>query len=150
MQAICVRLDGLPLAIELAAAQLLHYPLATILARLDQRLAFLINGPRDAEARHQTLVAAIGWSYELLDPDAQRFFVRLSVLVDGWTMEAMVAICGADLPVARVDQLLQTLCDYHLVEQRGGQDARQWGMLETIRAYAAERLAAGGGGTGAA
>ncbi|HEY1017295.1 MAG TPA: hypothetical protein VGE07_31565 [Herpetosiphonaceae bacterium] len=144
-RAICERLDGLPLAIELAAAQLRHHSLATILDRLDQRLAFLTNGPRDAEQRHQSLAAAIGWSYDVLEPAAQILFARLSVLADGWTIAALIEICGFDMPPSQAERLLRTLLDHHLVRQRGGAEpGARFGMLETIRLYAAERLAARG------
>ncbi|HEY1013477.1 MAG TPA: tetratricopeptide repeat protein [Herpetosiphonaceae bacterium] len=144
VHAICARLDGLPLSIELAAAQLHHYSLAAILARLGESLAFLTDGPRDADARHQTLLAAIGWSYDLLSPREQLVFRRLGLLVDGWTEAAMLAVCAHDLPAAAANQSLQLLLEHHLIFRiDAGDDPASFGMLETIREYARQQLAAG-------
>jgi predicted ATPase len=91
---ICIRLDGLPLAIELAAAAIRVLPLAAIRARLNQRLLLLTGGPRDAPVRHQTLRAAVAWSYGLLSSDEQMMFRALSVFVGGFTLEAAEAVVG--------------------------------------------------------
>ncbi len=140
--AICSRLDGLPLAIELAATRIKLLPPEGLLARLEQRLAVLTAGARDLPLRHRTLRAAIGWSYELLDAGEQTLFRRLGVFVGGCTLEAAEAVCNADgdLPIDVVDELA-TLVDQSLVQQEVGKDGEpRFVMLETIGEYALERL----------
>jgi predicted ATPase/transcriptional regulator with XRE-family HTH domain len=144
--AICVRLDGLPLAIELAAARVRLLAPEGLLARLEQRLAVLTDGARDLPPRQQTLRAAIAWSYELLDKGEQMLFRRLSVFVGGWTLHAAEAVCNADgdLPWEVVNGLA-ALLDQSLVRQSEGANGEpRFTMLETIREYALERLAARG------
>jgi predicted ATPase/DNA-binding CsgD family transcriptional regulator len=144
--AICHRLDGLPLAIELAAARIKLLPPQVLLARLDQRLKLLTGGARDAPARQQTMRATIDWSYNLLTPAEQCLFRRLAVFVGGWTLEAAEAVCNADgdLPQNVVDGL-QSLLDNSLVLQKEGPSGKpRFRRLETIREYALERLAASG------
>ena len=131
IERICDRLDGLPLAIELAAARSKVLSPAAILERLEHRLDLLSAGPRDAPARQQTLRAAIGWSYDLLEPDVRVLFAQLGVFVGGWTLEAAEAVCGA----AALDGLA-TLMDQSLVTAA----EERFGMLETVREYAQERL----------
>ena len=143
---ICRRLDGLPLAIELAAARVKLLPPPALLARLSQRLQVLTGGARDLPARQQTIRATIDWSYQLLPPAEQRLFTRLAVFVGGWTVDAVEAVCNPDGEVG-LDGLdgLQALLDQSLLQQQG--DARReprFTMLETIREYALERLAARG------
>ena len=133
---ICERLDGLPLAIELAAARSKVLTPAAILERLERRLDLLSAGPRDAPARQQTLRATIDWSYDLLEPSAQRLFAQLGVFVGGWTLEAAETICGP----GALDGL-DTLVDQSLVTPAHG----RFGMLQTVRDYALERLAQDGG-----
>jgi predicted ATPase/DNA-binding SARP family transcriptional activator len=132
---ICERLDGLPLAIELAAARSKLLGPAAILDRLERRLDLLSAGPRDAPERQQTLRATIDWSYDLLDPAAQALFARLGVFAGGWTLERAEAVCGPDA----LDGLA-TLVDQSLVAPGDGRFA----MLETVREYALERLAGAG------
>jgi predicted ATPase/DNA-binding SARP family transcriptional activator len=130
LEQICVRLDCLPLAIELAAARVTVLSPSLMLARLEQRLPVLSGGPRDAPERHRTLRATLDWSYELLSEPEQRVFVRLSVFAGGSTLEAAEDICETDLDT------LHSLIDKSLVRRTGD---RYW-MLATIRYYATERL----------
>jgi len=143
---ICVRLDGLPLAIELAAARLKLLPLSVLLERLEHRLVVLTGGPRDLPARQHTLRDTIAWSYDLLSGEEQRLFRLFSVFVGGCTLEAVEAIDAA-LGGASTQVLdgIASLLDKHLLLQTGqnslGQDDRRLLMLETIREYSWERLA---------
>jgi predicted ATPase/class 3 adenylate cyclase len=137
---ICVRLDGLPLAIELAAARSRLLAPDAMLERLSNRLQALRGGARDLPARQQTLRGAIDWSYDLLDEDEKTLFARLGVFVGGWALEAAEAICGEGLPFDVLDGL-ESLLDKSLIryaESAGGE--MRFTMLETIREYAGERL----------
>ncbi|BDP42633.1 hypothetical protein DAETH_26020 [Deinococcus aetherius] len=136
------RLDGLPLAIELAAARVRLLPPATLLARLDNRLGLLRGGARDLPDRHQTLRATIDWSFGLLAPEEQRLFARLGVFVGGWSLEAAEAVCNVDGDLDVLEGLT-SLAEKSLVRQLPGDDAR-FGMLETLREYALERLTEAG------
>jgi predicted ATPase/Tfp pilus assembly protein PilF len=131
---LCRRLDNLPLAVELAAARTSVLTPGQILERLAGRLD-LLKGGRDAEARQRTLRATIEWSHDLLSPDEQCLFARLSVFAGGWTLEAAEPVCGAGL------DMLQSLVDKSLVRHA---EERFW-MLETIREFALERLEETGG-----
>ncbi len=134
------RLDGLPLALELAASRLRILTVDALSARLEQRLPLLTGGARDVPERHRTLEGTIAWSHELLGPDEQRLFARLSVFAGGWTLEAAEAVCGKDLDVLGS---LGALVDESLVrrtELDGGE--LRFSMLETIREFAVARLAA--------
>jgi predicted ATPase/transcriptional regulator with XRE-family HTH domain len=155
---ICRRLDGLPLAIELAAARVKLLPPDALLARLGDRLGLLTSGARDLPARQQTLRSAIDWSYNLLSTDEQRLFVRLGVFVGGWTLEAAEAV-ASELRIENAElrntpyektslnsqfsmlNSLQALVDHSLVRQEEGPDgAPRFGMLELLREYALGRL----------
>ena len=142
--AICARLDGLPLAIELAAARSKLLSPQALLSRLSQRLQFLTGGARDAPARQQTLRSTIQWSYQLLDADEQRLFQRLAVFVGGCTIEAIEAVCAAldsgafALPVLDgVGSLIDKSLLQHMEQEEG--EARLL-LLETIREYGLECL----------
>jgi predicted ATPase/class 3 adenylate cyclase/DNA-binding CsgD family transcriptional regulator len=140
---ICVRLDGLPLAIELAAARMKLLSPEALLARLHQPLHVLTSGPRDVVARQQTLRNTIEWSYQLLDAQEQQLFRRLSVFVGGCTLEAIEALCTSLGGEAEsVLDTVASLADKSLLqrmEQQAVQEPR-FVMLETIREYALERL----------
>jgi predicted ATPase/serine/threonine protein kinase len=139
---ICRRLDGLPLAIELAAARVKILPPGELLARIERRLELLTGGPRDLPERQQTLRAAIKWSYDLLTPAEQTLFRRLSVFAGGWTLEAAEAVCNTteDLGIDILDGVA-SLVDNSLIVQRVSDDAApRFIMLETFREYGRERL----------
>jgi predicted ATPase/DNA-binding CsgD family transcriptional regulator/transcriptional regulator with XRE-family HTH domain len=143
--AICRRLDGLPLALELAAARIKVLGPTTLLTRLDQALPLLTGGPRDLAARHQTLRDAVAWSYDLLNEHEQRLFRRLAVFVDGWTVRAAEAVAGEPSTLPSVFDGLVSLLDKSLVVRDGGDDGEpRFRMLETIRAYGQELLLASG------
>jgi non-specific serine/threonine protein kinase len=174
--AICRHLDGLPLAIELAAARVALLPPAALLARLEQRLPLLTGGARDQPDRHRTMRGAIAWSYDLLSPEEQALFRRLAVFVGGFTLEAAEAVCGPQAsggapsgsrrasgerpvtPDASVLDGVGSLVDQSLVDlvwqteppdggapgdERAG-DAPRYRMLETVREFGLEQLAATG------
>jgi predicted ATPase/class 3 adenylate cyclase len=140
---ICTRLDGLPLAIELAAARIKLFPPAALLKRLEHRLPLLTGGPRDLPARQQTLRNTIDWSYGLLIAGEQRLFRRLGAFVGGWTLEAAEAVCNTegDLTLEVLDGLA-ALADRSLLRQEASEGGEpRFTMLELLREYAVERLA---------
>jgi non-specific serine/threonine protein kinase len=140
--AICTRLDGLPLAIELAAARVRILSPPALLARLEQRLHVLTAGPRDMPSRQQTMRNAIAWSYDLLSPEEQQLFQRLATFVGGWTLEAVEAVARG-LP--EMLDALSALVDHSLVSQREQEDgAPRYSMLETIREFGLEQLTESG------
>jgi predicted ATPase/DNA-binding CsgD family transcriptional regulator len=145
--ALCRRLDGLPLAIELAASRMRSFGPAELVEHLDQRFELLSAGARTALPRHRTLRAAIDWSYELLDHDERALFDRLGVFPADFDYAAVQSVCGAgDLGDRAVLALLPRLVDKSLV-YAVGLGIRRYRLLETIRTYAAERLAASGAET---
>ena len=140
---ICRRLDGLPLAIELAAPRLQVLSPKALLEMLDKRFDLLITAQRDAPARHQTIQSAIGWSYDLLSPEEQSAFRRLGVFVGGFDLQAAAAILGHDL--AMTSHRLERLVEQSLVQRTEGPGGDlRFRLLETVREFAAERLRAAG------
>jgi predicted ATPase/class 3 adenylate cyclase len=138
---ICHRLDGIPLAIELAAAKIRVLGVDQIARRLDDRFKLLTGGSRTALERHQTLRAAIDWSYNLLPPDEQILYRRLSIFVGGWTLEAAESVCsGGTITSDDILDLLDHLIHKSLVFR----EESRYRMLETIRQYANEKLVAAG------
>jgi predicted ATPase len=143
---ICVRLDGLPLAIELAAARIKMLPPKAMLQRLSGRLKLLTGGARDLPERQRTLRATIEWSYALLDEGEQLLFGRLAVFSGGRTLEAIEAICDAegDLPVDAFDGV-SSLLDKSLIRQEEGPNGEpRFVMLETVHEFAREKLQGSG------
>jgi non-specific serine/threonine protein kinase len=152
--AICVRLDGLPLALELAAAWLRLLPPAALLARLERALPVLVGGPRDLPARHRTLRATIDWSWDLLEEPERRLMRRLAVFAGGCTLDAAEAVAGDGAEdragaAPAVLTRLAALVDASLLRALPAADSAgaaepRLAMLETIREYAGEQLAASG------
>jgi predicted ATPase/transcriptional regulator with XRE-family HTH domain len=144
--AICVQLDGLPLAIELVAVYVKVFAPPTLLAHLSNRLKQPGTSARDLPPRQRTLWNAISWSYELLTPDEQRLFERLAVFAGGCTLEAVETICNADrdLKIDLMDGLLALLDKSLLYQEDGADEEPRFIMLHTIREYGMERLAASG------
>ncbi len=169
--ALCRALDGLPLALELAAARLAIFSPEALLNQMADRLAMLSDGPRDAPPRQQTIEAAIGWSHDLLSPDEQAMFRRLAVCAGGFTLEAAEAIgswlsaishqheVSAVLPIAptprhptpvahhpspSIVHFVSRLLDQSLIQRLPGGGEPRFFMLETIRAFGLERLTATG------
>ncbi|MCW5939569.1 MAG: tetratricopeptide repeat protein [Fimbriimonadaceae bacterium] len=145
LASVCQRLDGIPLAIELAAARMRAMSLDELDARLDQRFKLLTGGSRTALPRQQTLRALIDWSYGLLDESERRLLARLSVFAGGWDLAGAENVCAGD-PIEdwQVLDVLTSLCDKSLVmaEPSGGEV--RYRLLETVRAYGRERLADSG------
>jgi predicted ATPase/class 3 adenylate cyclase/Tfp pilus assembly protein PilF len=136
--AICAGVDGLPLAIELAAARIKVFPPQLLLRRLSRRLSLLTGGARDLSARQQTLNATIDWSFSLLDHEEQRLFARLAVFAGGCTIEAVVQVCG-DAGQEPDVVVMDSLVDKSLLRMDRGEEDR-YAMLQTIREYALQRL----------
>jgi non-specific serine/threonine protein kinase len=145
---VCQRLDGIPLAIELAAAKVRVMSVDELLARLDDRFRVLSNSSRTAQPRHQTMRATVDWGYELLSQEERSVFLRLSVFAGGFTLDAAEAVCGGDgVEVADIMDLVARLVDKSLVapDERPGGPSRMR-LLETLRQYGRGRLAETGDG----
>src|SRR5277367_4899951 len=143
---ICARLDGLPLAIELAAARVKVLSLSALQTRLASRLQLLTGGARDLPQRQQTLRAAFDWSYDLLSAAEQKLFRRLSVFVGGCTLEAVEAVCDTkgDLDLDLLDGMASMVDKSLLQQAEQGSGESRFVMLETLREYALEKLEVSG------
>ena len=141
---ICARLDGIPLAIELAAARVSAIAPDQIAARLDDRFRLLTRGSRASLARHETLRAMIDWSYDLLTEPERALLGMASVFAGGWTLEAAERVCVFDEPEADVLELLSNLVDKSLVNMEETEEGARYSMLETTRQYAQEKLKVAG------
>ncbi|HSG43999.1 MAG TPA: hypothetical protein VLA72_12660, partial [Anaerolineales bacterium] len=142
---ICHRLDGIPLAIELAAGKIRVLGLEQIAKRLDDRFKLLTGGSRTAMERHQTLRATVDWSYNLLPPEEQTLYRRLAVFLGGWTLEAAESVCGDEAGSSSVGSddvlnILEQLINKSLVITEDKDGTSRYRMLETIRQYANEKL----------
>jgi predicted ATPase/class 3 adenylate cyclase len=150
---ICRHLDGLPLAIELAAARIQLLPPAAILSRLTRRFALLVGGPQDVPTRQQTMRAAITWSYDLLKDPERAVFRQLGIFAGGFSLEAAEAVCASgthgrptavSLPAPPLLDVLESLLAKSLLRQERTVDEPRFTLLETIREYAREQLEASG------
>jgi predicted ATPase/class 3 adenylate cyclase len=142
---ICTRLDGIPLAIELAAARVKAITVEEIAARLDDRFRLLTSGARTVPPQHQTLQATLDWSYDLLTPLEQTLLRRLSVFAGGFTLEAVEAVCAVDESRRReILDVLTALVDRSLVLFEEDEEGARYRLLETIRLYSREKSAAAG------
>ena len=143
--ALCTRLDGIPLAIELAATRLRSLTLGQLVDRLGQRFALLTGGSRVAEARQQTLRALVDWSYSLCCGEERTLWARLSVFAGDFDLEAAEGVCAStDLPSATILDLLDRLVSQSIVLAEPSADRVRFRLLETIREYGRDRLAAAG------
>ncbi|UFP93455.1 AfsR/SARP family transcriptional regulator [Gloeobacter morelensis] len=142
--AICTHLDGLPLAIELAAARSARLDPPALLEQLDKRLSLLVDGPANVPDRHRTLRQAIAWSYNLLPRTERQLFRRLGVFAGGWSVEAALAVCGEPDDTGRdMAAKLLSLAHHHLLKQETvGQEETRYTMLATLREYALAEMEA--------
>lgn len=138
---LCRRLDGLPLAIELAAARVRHFTPAELLAMLDQRFALLTGGPSTAQPRQRALEASLRWSYHLLTEEERLLLDRASVFTSGFDVASLAAVAMPPLDPDATIQLLPRLLDRSLVARRRVNDVSEYRLLESIRLFAADRLA---------
>ncbi len=132
IEALCVRLEGIPLALELAAGWALTLTPARMLARLEDRFTMLVSRKNDLSARHRTLRAAIAWSYDLLPPELQWFFAALAVFRGGWSVEAAQAVCGGEHAL----EYLQLLRERSLILAEESHETLRFSMLESLREFA--------------
>jgi predicted ATPase/class 3 adenylate cyclase len=139
---ISARVDGLPLALELAASRMKVMSPTDLAARLEKRLSLLTGGARDLPARQQTLRGAIQWSHDLLEPEERRLFALLAVFSGGWDLEAAEAICGPGLELEIVDGLTSLVDGSLVMRNDDSEGSIRFGMLETIREYSQESLTA--------
>jgi non-specific serine/threonine protein kinase len=137
--ALCERLEGIPLAIELAAARAAVLTLGQMHARLSERFALLAAPNEEGPERHRSLHAALAWSYRLLSPELQPFFARLSVFRGGWTEEATAAVCDEPAAINSLEQLREG----SMIESDVAGGEVRFRMLETLREFAAEQLTPG-------
>lgn len=141
LASICRRLDGIPLAIELAAARVRLMPIEEVSRRLDQRFDLLTGGSRTALPRHRTLRSLIDWSYDLLNGSEQELFFRLSIFSGGWTLAGAESVCaGNGIDKKDVLDLLTSLADKSLIHAREVHSETRYELLETVRHYARDRL----------
>src|SRR5258705_7079944 len=141
LASICYRLDGIPLAIELAAPRLVSMSVKELNQRLDERFALLTGGSRAALPRHRTLRSMIDWSYDLLTSSEQAMLSRVSVFAGGWTLATAEQVCtGNGIDAPEVIDLLASLADKNLVLADEKQGTTRYRMLETVRQYAQDRL----------
>ena len=147
LASICYRLDGIPLAIELAAARARSLSVEDIHSKLDQRFRLLTGGSRTALPRQQTLRSLIDWSYDLLNEPEKALLCRLSVFAGGWTLEAAEQVCAGDVVEEwEVLDLLTSLCDKSLVVAEPSGTTTRYRILETVRQYARDRMLENGDG----
>lgn len=138
---ICRRLDGIPLAIELAAARVRVLTPQEIAEEMRERFVLLTGGSRTAMPRQRTLEASVDWSHDLLSVAEQTLFRRVSVFAGGWTLDAVESVCaGGDLEVVQILDLLASLVDKSLVQAEEQGNRTRYGLLETVRAYARQKL----------
>lgn len=140
----CAALDGLPLALEMGAKRISHLSPQKMLTMLGQRLQLLTGGAHDVAPRHQSLRNLIDWSYQLLDADQQMAFQCLAVFANGWTLEAMEAVCKSSNGDPLMFDILGGLINHSIVFRQSSDSVPRFGMLETIREYAQEKLVASG------
>jgi predicted ATPase/DNA-binding XRE family transcriptional regulator len=141
VQEICERVDGVPLAIELAAARVRHLPPTEILSHLKRRFSILTGGPVDLPARQQTMAATVAWSYDLLGSTERRLLEALSVFAGGWTFQSAAAVCPQEASEGELLERLSRLVDSSLVLRHDGEDGEpRYRMLDVVQEYAGDRV----------